>query len=148
MADVLIMDRDNRHPDPVKDAAGSYKRGMIVSAHPDGQLQTPPATTPFLLIRVPNVPVEFFSQYRQEEHIDTGVLDQRGNKVYRQTLRRLFKLDIDALPPNIANDLRNNREATIRNVGFLRSAMLNLRTSAYDDVPQEINVPEWQHRAE
>jgi len=69
MAELLIKNKSNSHPDPDKDLAGSWKKGQIVGITEDGAVWRPtlfPIT--FVLLKVPGVVASVFSKHLESFH--------------------------------------------------------------------------------
>ena len=98
MAIFLLMDRDHTHPDPVKDARGCYKKGMIVQVFEDTQPCVIPPAEPFYIVKVTGLSMADALAYVQ------ATLD--GETVTR---RRKYKVNWDLLPKTVQKALVANR---------------------------------------
>lgn len=53
MAQLLVMTRDNTHPDPARDRAGCYKTGDVVCVMPDEHVFSAREQAEFRVVSVP-----------------------------------------------------------------------------------------------
>lgn len=98
MAIFLLMDRDHTHPDPVKDARGSYKKGMIVQVFEDTQPCVIPPAEPFYIVKVTGLSMADALVYVQ------ATMD--GQAITR---RRKYKVDWTILPKGVRDALTKYR---------------------------------------
>ncbi len=78
MVIALIYDRNNTHPDLLKDMRGSYKRGYIVELFEDGTSCVNNPASPFVILKVPDILVEDAQNYINNwtRHIDYEIVNQ------------------------------------------------------------------------
>jgi len=113
MAELLVRNVDNHHPDPRTDERATYKRGDIVfvaqDGHEWGRMEGPPR---FRVVKMPGVAVED-AQYLRVKSIETmqhlvpgalrhnaknTLLMVQANRDDREGLRRRrYRVDLDAL---------------------------------------------------
>ena len=109
MCDVLIMNRDNTHPEPDKSARECYKFFDPVEVFPDGS-QPPQTSGPFWLLRVPGLPEDILEQVLmpQLDVLNSG----------RMMLRRLWGIDGSVMPQHARQELQANGEYTFTRAQF------------------------------
>jgi hypothetical protein len=90
MAIFLIFDHDNTHADPVKDAAGCYKRGDIVQVFDDAETVVRPPAPPFVVVKVAGITKGQAEQYTR------GQMDVDGRTMLRRRLHGLSWADLPA----------------------------------------------------
>lgn len=105
MALFLIFDRDNTVSDPTADRRGCYKTGDIVevfddSRH-DGNLVANPVVAPWYIIKVVGLDVALVRHAMASEY---NALDPS-----QVLTRRLYRLNISAMPTPLRNELLANR---------------------------------------
>ena len=106
MAELLIMARDNNHPDPFIDRNLCYKIGDVVVAMPDGHKWGSDEGLPtFYRVSVPGVSHEDFMELYQEVRNELGEL----------TSRRAKKLRLDLLPAHQRSALNTVGRASLTN---------------------------------
>ncbi len=130
MAIFLIYDKNNVHPDPVKDQRGSYKRGHIVQVFEDDTPCVIPPAPPFVIVKVTGLTKVQAEKYTQPETEVINVpIDERhpDGKETITTKRRAFQVLVDNLPANFLAKLKTNRyvEVTFDQV---RTYIKNLKT--------------------
>jgi hypothetical protein len=128
MALFLLYDRDNHHPNPIKDARGCYKRGMIVevlddSKH-DGDLVKNPIMPPWILVRVTGVTKQQALKYMHPRLSEIDV-DTAGNPLVIG--RRLYKVLVDTIPAVIRNKIIADRFVEV-SLAQVRNYIQNLQT--------------------
>ena len=126
MALFLVYSKNNVHPDPIKDARGSYKRGDIVevlddSKH-DGDLVKNPIMSPWILVRITDVTKTQALKY-MEPYIDPATVGTEQPVTLR---RRKFNVEVDTIPQAIRQKIAQDRFvevswAQVRN--FVRNRM-------------------------
>ena len=86
MAEILVFNRNNTHPDPKIDAEAMWKLGDVVvvkeDGHPWGKEEL---TSTFLIVKIPGAPAAKFIEYELPD------LDENGFPV----AKRLYKLNVD-----------------------------------------------------
>lgn len=130
MALLLIYDKNNTHPDPIKDQRGSYKRGDIVQIFEDSTPCVLPPAPPFVIIKVSGITKAQAEKYIQPE---MGIIDVPISELApdgKQTgivRRRAFRLLVDDVPTAILDKLKTDRyvEVTFAQV---RNYIKNLKT--------------------
>lgn len=109
MAELLIKATDHTHPDPVINRAGCYKRGMVVRIENDGfewgKKEGPPK---FAVVRILGAPA---SDY--EKLVDAETRDDSGVDTGDTYRRRSYRLDVDALAPDIREKMSAQRKVDI-----------------------------------
>ena len=89
MAELLIKNTSNSHPDPQKDASGSYKQGDVVEVHPDGYNWGRGGWYPaFVIVKIPGIdPLDM-------EHLELHAETQMSSLVSLavRAIPRMFKL--------------------------------------------------------
>lgn len=106
MAQLLIMAQDNTHPDPVKDARGSWKRGMVVEVFEDDKVLTRPMPAPFFVIKISGLTKALAEKYLEAAYSSVAV-DGDGNPAL--LCRRKYGLAWDAIPKQVQNTLNRDR---------------------------------------
>lgn len=120
MAIFMIYDRNNTHPDPVKDLRGCYKRGYIVQVFEDDTPLVLPPAPPFVFVKVTGITKAQAEKYIQPQ-TESVVLEKPMT-----IRRRLYKLRWADLPAGVRNALATNRyyETTWATVkGFIRNQL-------------------------
>lgn len=118
---AMLFDHDRIHPNPIKDAIGSYKRGDVVEVFPaskhDGNTTTNPISAPFYILKITGI------TKAQAEHFQRGSDDGMG----APTRKREFMVNIDALPLAVRNALTASRYAAVP-WGTLRAQLISKET--------------------
>lgn len=116
MAEILVMARDNSHPDPKRDPA-CYKKGDPVVVMPDGHPwgREELNTKIFNIIKVPGAAVEDFQPYLVS---DSATIGGASNKARR----RKYKLNIDMLPEQAKTAILTKGSASLTR-GILTQAI-------------------------
>jgi hypothetical protein len=70
VAILLLYDRNNTHPDPVKDVRGCYKRGDIVEVFEDDKPVAVPVQPPWAVIKIAG-PTKAQAMKYMAEHAET-----------------------------------------------------------------------------
>lgn len=105
MAEILVKAVDATNPDPVKDAAGCYKRGDPVVIMPDGHPWGREEGLPkFWIVKVPGATVAQLQQY-----VD-ALLAADGETRVR---RRAWSLDTARMSGGVRNTLNNTGTITV-----------------------------------
>lgn len=92
---MIFLPPDIEHADPVKDARGCWKQGMIHSVYADGVCVEPPSPdSRFTFIHLPGVPVEDLEKYTRG--VNSEILGEQG--VLLRKSRREYRIDMDKLP--------------------------------------------------
>lgn len=111
MAILLIIDRDNTHPDPVKDARGCWKRGMVVQVFEDGTPCVKEPKPPFVIVHVPGVSkADAEAKYMAAE---TKTTDGEKEPVIETVRRRPTALDLAKVSLATAASVDTKRIATL-----------------------------------
>lgn len=105
MCELLIMAINKSNPDPEKDK-GCYKRGDIVTIHPDNHIWGDQEGLPtFIKIKIPGLTVDMARKVTEQG------MDLVTGEV--MTVRRKWNLLIDSIPTSIKNNLLNKGEVTV-----------------------------------
>lgn len=104
MAIVVLLGRNNTHPDPEKDQRGCYKLGDIVAVHDDSRYTDgEPIAAPWYLIRITGV------TRAQIERLIAPVLDSTDPEGLRVLRRRRWRLNPADLPSGARTTLQTTR---------------------------------------
>lgn len=105
MAEILIKAMDHSHPDPNKDRAGCYKRGMCVVVKDDGHpgWGAKEGLPKFAVLKVPGVSAAKLRKYTAEQ--------MQGNAPYR---RRLWRVRWEDLPAAARRKLAETGELIVK----------------------------------
>lgn len=106
MAELLIKAIDAIvEDDPVKDKAGSYKRGDVVVIYPDGHEYGKIEGLPkFMIVKIPDLSFKDAQKYIEEEVDDTDL-----NNIITITRRR-YKFLVDDIPSEIGEVVMTKEE--------------------------------------
>jgi len=110
MAELLIKNTSNSHPDPDTDLAGSWKKGQIVGITEDGGVWRPTLfPIMFVLVKIPGVAADTLAQYLE-------------------TFRRAISFSVDST--NAATDTATitasvTNRTTVRKLGALKPRHVN-----------------------
>lgn len=103
MAELLIKAIDATHKDPVKDKAGSYKRGDVVVVMPDGHVWGKEERLPkFMVVKIPDLSVKDAMKYIESETDGLVVITRRRHKFL-----------VDDTPSVIKDELNAKGEVTV-----------------------------------
>jgi hypothetical protein len=108
MAELLIMLKNNVHPDPDIDKRGCYKRGDIVLVMNDGHMWGPKEGLPiFFILKIPDLNPEVVRKYTDSEYL----FGPNDPEVAR---RRKFFLRVDGsdLSQTVKDKIRDTGEYT------------------------------------
>ena len=124
MCELLVMARDKHHNDPVKNQAGSYKRGDIVTVMPDGKTWGDMECLPnFFIIKLPGVPEEVMRKYQKTEKNENVT----ANWACPVRTRREYRINIDNLRSNEIQQLEREGELTLT-YSRIQGRLYNKRT--------------------
>ncbi len=119
---LLINMIGKNHPDATVDLRAMYKRGDVVDVHPPAWVPGNKEGLPqFSRLLVNDKPVPFLAKYllsEEEPSVDPE------DPMPRRIRRRLYRIDIENLPPPVRNGLNNSGEADI-NWLALRSRIID-----------------------
>jgi len=112
---VLLMDHDQTASTSLK-RDGRYKRGDIVAVYPPGKTYWRPPAEPWLFVEVTGtIPFSFAqvkARYEQMERV--GAFDpETGDVKTRPIRRRVFHVNLDALPLAVRNALATDRYVSV-----------------------------------
>lgn len=131
MALILLIDRQNTHWNPEIQLQACYARWDIVEVYDDarhnGNLVLNPVVAPWVLIRVTETTRD------QVMRLLDSPVDANG-QVLR---RRLYRIDVDAMPPPFSNQIAATRYVEISR-GQIRNFIRNKITNAIepDAIPE------------
>lgn len=148
MAELLIMARSATHPDPAKDRAGCWKRGMVVTVQPDGHRWGKRETAPaFCVLKMPGIPVDRVEKYLVAYDVQDG-FEEDGETARMATYRRrAWAVQLDELPSatrqkaDAAGELVMSRDGDLRDWDATKALLLDTRTGLREtkDITREVS---------